>query len=65
MTELPVKSLVRNDGLRLALARGEFEVFYQPKVSCLSGAIVGVEALVRWRHPDCGLIAPAEFIPSM
>jgi EAL domain-containing protein (putative c-di-GMP-specific phosphodiesterase class I)/CheY-like chemotaxis protein len=65
MTELPVKSLVRNDGLRLALARGEFEVFYQPKVSCLSGAIVGVEALVRWRHPDCGLIAPAEFIPSL
>ena len=65
MTELTVKSLVRNDGLRLALARGEFEVFYQPKVSCLSGAIVGVEALVRWRHPDCGLIAPADFIPSL
>lgn len=65
MKELPVKSLTRNDGLLLALARGEFEVFYQPKVSCLSGAIVGVEALVRWRHPDCGLIAPAEFIPLL
>lgn len=64
MTDLSIKRLARNDGLRVALARGEFEVFYQPKVSCLSGAIVGVEALVRWHHPECGLVAPGEFIPA-
>ena len=65
MTDISVRRLTRHEGLGQALARGEFEVFYQPKVSCLSGAIVGVEALVRWRHPDCGLIAPADFIPTL
>lgn len=65
MTDFSIKRLLRNDGLRTALARGEFEVFYQPKVSCLSGAIVGVEALVRWHHPEQGLVAPADFIPAL
>lgn len=65
MTDFSIQRLSRNDGLRAALARGEFEVFYQPKVSCLSGAIVGVEALVRWRHPERGLVTPADFIPAL
>ncbi|MGF3027138.1 EAL domain-containing protein [Methylobacterium aquaticum] len=49
--------------LRLALRRGEFELHYQPILDLASGEVVAVEALVRWRHPTCGLIPPGEFIP--
>src|SRR5687768_14367596 len=49
--------------IREALANGEFEVFYQPLVRISTGTITGVEALVRWRHPERGMIPPAEFIP--
>ena len=48
--------------LRQALARGELELHYQPKVSASSGAITGVEALARWRHPTRGMVGPAQFI---
>ena len=51
--------------LRLALVREEFQLFYQPKVSCTNGEIVGAEALLRWRHPVRGLVAPGEFIPML
>jgi len=49
--------------LRKAVAQGEFEVFYQPLFDLRTQAACGAEALLRWRHPDQGLIAPAEFIP--
>ena len=49
--------------LRQALEREEFEVYYQPKVLLETGAIAGVEALVRWRHPDRGLLEAGQFIP--
>jgi diguanylate cyclase (GGDEF)-like protein/PAS domain S-box-containing protein len=49
--------------LRNALAAGEFELHYQPLVDVASNAITGLEALIRWRHPDKGLIAPDAFIP--
>ena len=49
--------------LHAALANGEFELHYQPKVATATGAIHGVEALIRWRHPERGLVPPAEFIP--
>jgi diguanylate cyclase (GGDEF)-like protein/PAS domain S-box-containing protein len=49
--------------LRRALERREFELHYQPKIDLKSGKITGVEALIRWRHPERGLILPAEFIP--
>ncbi len=48
--------------LRRALAAGEFELYYQPLVSLKTGAITGFEALLRWRHPERGMVPPAEFI---
>ncbi|ASJ74709.1 putative signaling protein [Granulosicoccus antarcticus IMCC3135] len=48
--------------LRQAIAEEQFELFYQPKVNCQTGIVDGIEALIRWRHPDKGLIAPADFI---
>jgi diguanylate cyclase (GGDEF)-like protein/PAS domain S-box-containing protein len=50
------------DSLRHALERSEFAVFYQPQVETASGEVVAMEALVRWRHPDAGLIEPSGFI---
>ena len=49
--------------LRAAIAGSELVLHYQPKVELASGAIVGVEALVRWQHPQRGLVFPDEFIP--
>ena len=51
------------DGLRNALERQEFELNYQSKIDLKTGALVGVEALVRWRHPQRGLVLPGHFIP--
>lgn len=48
--------------LRHALARGEFALEYQPKVNLVSGAITGVEALIRWHHPSRGILPPLQFI---
>src|SRR5262249_56530894 len=47
----------------LAMEREEFELFYQPQVHLLDGAIIGAEALIRWRHPERGIVAPGEFMP--
>lgn len=49
--------------MRRALRRNEFELFYQPRVELESGEVVGVEGLIRWRHPQRGLLPPSEFIP--
>ena len=49
--------------LRQALADGDLLLHYQPKVSLRNGRIVGAEALIRWRHPQRGMISPAHFIP--
>jgi diguanylate cyclase (GGDEF)-like protein len=49
--------------LRKALAQGEFELFYQPVINLRKNEISGLEALLRWRHPERGMVSPAEFIP--
>jgi diguanylate cyclase (GGDEF)-like protein/PAS domain S-box-containing protein len=53
----------RESALRRAIERREFEAFYQPIVALDTGGVIGIEALVRWRHPERGLVSPAEFIP--
>ncbi|SMF83694.1 periplasmic sensor diguanylate cyclase/phosphodiesterase [Azospirillum oryzae] len=58
-----VAHLSTRSGLRRALDRGEFLIHYQPQVSLESGAVTGAEALVRWNHPDKGMVPPGDFIP--
>ena len=55
--------LARETDLRHAIADGQMRLHYQPKVDAASGAIVGAEALVRWQHPQRGLVPPGDFIP--
>jgi len=63
MRSQAVSRLELDTDLRRAVERGGFEVVYQPKVSLADGCLTGFEALVRWRHPRRGLIAPSKFIP--
>lgn len=56
---------LRIDEIRTALQRQQFVLFYQPKVHLQHGDIVGFEALIRWQHPERGLILPGAFIPAL
>jgi diguanylate cyclase (GGDEF)-like protein/PAS domain S-box-containing protein len=63
MHEHVVARLELRSDLQRALATGQFELFYQPVMRLADGAVSGVEALLRWRHPEKGMISPADFIP--
>jgi diguanylate cyclase (GGDEF)-like protein/PAS domain S-box-containing protein len=63
MQEASLKRMHITADLRTAIAQDQFELHYQPIVELASGAITKAEALIRWNHPDKGLISPAEFIP--
>ncbi|HEX7291019.1 MAG TPA: EAL domain-containing protein, partial [Conexibacter sp.] len=62
--ERALRRLRLEDELAAALARDELALYFQPIVSLRRGAVVGVEALVRWRHPVRGLLGPAQFLPT-
>lgn len=60
------KSKIDRDAIariRQALVHNEFRLYYQPKVDMRSGKVIGFEALIRWQHPERGLLLPAEFLP--
>ncbi len=64
--DMHAKAMGRLDlesALHTALEQGQLEVFYQPQLDATDGAVVGAEALLRWRHPRLGLVGPSDFIP--
>src|SRR5690606_669343 len=63
MTHLAAARLRCENELHLALQREELQLHYQPQYDLSNGSLLGVEALLRWRHPEKGLVPPAEFIP--
>jgi EAL domain-containing protein (putative c-di-GMP-specific phosphodiesterase class I) len=63
MDEHAHKRLVLENSLRKALEKEEFRLYYQPKVDIVTGSVTAMEALLRWQHPEFGLVAPGDFIP--
>ncbi len=63
MNAVALKRLVLENSLRYAVDRNELLLHYQPLVSLRNGDTLGVEALVRWKHPELGIVSPADFIP--
>lgn len=63
MAQAVRRRLELDHGMRRALAQGEFELWYQPQIELGSGRVIGLEALLRWRDPELGLISPLDFIP--
>ena len=63
MNETALVHLAFEHSLRRALDNGEFVLQYQPQVAVANGSMIGVEALIRWHHPDRGIAAPAQFVP--
>ncbi len=65
MSARAFQRLTMENSLRRALEREEFRLFYQPQINIETGKITGVEALIRWQHPDLGLVPPNDFIPLL
>ena len=63
MNDDAVERLAMNVGLRRGFELGQFELYYQPQLEIASGALIGAEALIRWNHPELGLVLPGRFIP--
>ena len=56
------KRMTLENGMRRAIEREEFRIFYQPKIDSVSGEITALEGLIRWEHPELGMLSPADFI---
>ncbi|OHD96094.1 MAG: diguanylate cyclase [Sulfurimonas sp. GWF2_37_8] len=63
MTALAFERVVMESSLRMAIKEQQFVVYYQPQYNISQNAIIGMEALIRWKHPSLGLVAPSKFIP--
>lgn len=63
LNEAMLRKMKLENDLRRALANNEFVLFYQPQIDVRTGKFAGMEALIRWLHPDLGMISPGEFIP--
>ncbi|MBE9561984.1 MAG: EAL domain-containing protein [Proteobacteria bacterium] len=63
MNEVALERLILENQLRKVLSQNELRVYYQPQIELSSGKIIGMEALIRWQHPELGLVPPTKFIP--
>jgi PAS domain S-box-containing protein/diguanylate cyclase (GGDEF)-like protein len=66
--EVRVRAVRRSElerDLRVAIAQDQFELFLQPKFNAATHRLIGAEALLRWRHPERGMVSPAQFIPAL
>lgn len=63
ISKVPTEQMKLENSLRKALENGELILHYQPRVECRTGAVLGGEALLRWNHPELGLLMPDQFVP--
>ena len=63
MNDDALEQITMYSGLRRGLEAGQFVLYYQPQIEIASGKLIGAEALIRWKHPDLGLVSPGRFIP--
>jgi diguanylate cyclase (GGDEF)-like protein len=61
--DVVLRKLILESDFLQAIEKNEFLLYYQPQINVQTGKVVGVEALIRWQHPECGMVSPAEFIP--
>ena len=64
MFDATYREMALEKSIHRALERNEFTIYYQPQVEVTTGRISGAEALIRWNHPECGLLSPGEFLPA-
>ena len=65
MNERIEQQMLMEAALRRAVRQGEFQIYYQPRISASSGRAIGAEALLRWMHPEWGMLEPARFVPLL
>jgi EAL domain-containing protein (putative c-di-GMP-specific phosphodiesterase class I) len=65
MSQLAKSRIFMSSGIRRAWEHGEFELYYQPQVRLADGVVVGAQALIRWNHPERGLLAPGSFLSTL